>query len=150
MAASTAKIILQAASTAVAAAGALSYGTAAKQQAAFNAQQQQMEAARRREIAAAEASDFRKRQGKLLARQRALLGAAGVDPGSGTPLLVAEELAGEIELNALRIRAGGESEATRLENAAALSRAEGGAAQTAGLLRAGSLLLDGASKVFDG
>jgi len=126
--------------------GTLSAAKAAKDQAEFNARQQQMEAARRRQIAALEASDFRKRQGRLLARQRALLGAAGVDPGSGTPLLVAEDTAGEIELNALRIRAGGESEATRLDNAAALSRAEGRAAQTAGYLRAGSLLFQGAAK----
>ena len=131
------------AGTALSAFGALSSGAAAQKQAQFNARQAQQEAQRRDQIATTEASDFRKRQAHVLARQRALMGASGLDPGSGTPLLVAGETAGEIELQARRILAGGQAEATRLRNQATLSRASGRAARTAGVLRGGALLLQG-------
>ena len=76
------------------------------------------------------------------------MGASGVDPATGSPLLVSEDIAGEVELQAQRIRAGGEVRATRLEQQAQLSRLQGRQAQTGGFLRAGSLLLSGAGRTF--
>ena len=141
--AATIKAIASLAGAAVSAVGAVSQGAAAQKQARFNARQAELEAQRRDQIARAEAGAFRKQQSKLLARQRALLGASGLDPGSGTPLLVAGETAGEVELQARRILAGGQAEATRLRNQATLERASGRAARTAGVLRGGALLLQG-------
>ena len=147
VAAATVKAIATLVGAAVSAVGAVSQGAAAKKQASFNARQAELEAQRRDQIARAEAGAFRKQQSKLLARQRALLGASGLDPGSGTPLLVAGETAGEVELQARRILAGGQAEATRLRNQATLERVSGRAARTTGFLRGGSLLLKGVGDV---
>jgi hypothetical protein len=57
-------------------------------------------------------------------------------------------MAGEIELQALRIRHGGEVNATRLEQQAMLQRMAGGAAATGGWVRGGSLLLTGVTSAY--
>ena len=57
---------------------------------------------------------------------------------------------GERELQALRIRSGGELRSTRLEQQANLTAFAGRAARQASFFRAGSLLLSGASKSFSG
>ncbi len=98
--------------------------------------------------AAADEEDFRRKQSFILAARRAALGAAGVDPSSGSPLLVSEDFAGEVELQALRIRSGGETTATRLEQQAVLQRFTGRAARRQGFVRGGGLLLSGAGKAF--
>lgn len=71
-----------------------------------------------------------------------------VDPSSGSPLLVSEDFAGEAELQALRIRTGGEVTATRAEQQATLQRFQGRAAQRSGFIRGGALLISGAGKAF--
>jgi len=57
-------------------------------------------------------------------------------------------LAAESEFEALRLRAGGELRATRLEQQAVLERAGGAAASRAGFMRGGALLLSGAGSAF--
>lgn len=133
------------ASGVMAATGAVQSAGAAQRQAQFTARQARFEAERRGQIAEAEASDFEKRQRRLLAFQRAMMGASNVDPGSGTPLLVAGETAGQIELGRQRILAGGKAEATHLDNRARLDRLRGRSARTGGFLRAGALLLSSAA-----
>ena len=64
-------------------------------------------------------------------------------------MLVSEDFAGEAELQALRIRTGGEVTATRLEQQAGLERFRGRSSRRAGFVRGGSLLLSGAAKAFD-
>jgi len=125
------------------AAGSIQQGQAAKAQSKFQAAINDQQAARERLISAGEEQDFRRQQSALLAERRAAMGKSGIDIGKGTPLLAASDFAAETELQAQRIRAGGETQATRLEQQAALTRAGGRAAQQRGLFRAGSTLLSG-------
>ena len=68
----------------------------------------------------------------------------------GSPLLVSEDFAAEVEFQALRIRSGGELRATRAEQQAVLQRFQGRAARSAGFVRGGALLITGAGKSFGG
>ena len=128
--------------------GAARQGQAAQQQANFQAAILRQQAESDRQKAAAEEEDFRRAQSRDFATRRAGLGASGVVPAAGSPLLVSEDFVGESELQALRIRAGGEVTATRLEQQAVLQRFKGRAARSAGVTRGGALLLSGAGKVF--
>ena len=132
----------------ISAIGAVQQGNAARSQANLQAQVLQQQAGRDRQQAAADEADFRTRQSRVLAARRAALGASGVDPSSGSPLLVSQDFAGETELQALRIRTGGEVQATRAEQQAQLQRFQGRAAQTSGFIRGGSLLVGGTAKAF--
>jgi hypothetical protein len=69
---------------------------------------------------------------------------SGVQLDTGDPLLTEQDFGGEVELQALKIRNGGEVRGTRLEQSAALARAKGDAAMTGSYFRAGSLLVGGA------
>lgn len=130
-------------SAGVSAAGAIAQGQQAKAQAKFQAAVNEQQAARTRQISAGQEEDFRRRQSRLFAERRAALGAAGVEAGTGTPLLTFGDFAAETELQALRIRSGGQTQATRLEQQASLTRAGGRAARRRGFFRAGSSLLSG-------
>ncbi len=136
-------LAMMAAATAVSAVGSIQAGQAAKNQANVQAAIYGQQAERERQVAAANEVDFRRQQAKQMASRRAIMGASGVDPGSGSPLLVSEDFAGEIELQALRIRNGGEVSATRLDQQATLTRAAGNQDQTSSYFRAGSSLLQG-------
>lgn len=133
---------------AVSAAGAVAQGNAAAGQAKFQAAVQRQQATHEREIAAGWERDFRRDQSALFAERRARMGATGVEGGTGSALLASEDFAREAELQALRIRAGGDVAATRLRQQAQLTRAGGQAAQAAGFMRAGSSLLTGAGRAF--
>ncbi len=142
--------------------GALKQGQAAKetgklqekladQQATVTEQQAQSE----RVVAGQQEGDFRRQQSALMARRRAILGGSGIDQATGSPLLVSEDFRRETELQALRIRAGGEISATRLEQQAGFQRFQGSLlrfagdnALVAGRIRAGSSLLTGAGTAF--
>lgn len=134
------------ATAALSAASAISQGISAKNQADTQAAINEQQAMREKQVSAGEERDFRRKQSRLLAERRAGLGASGVEIGTGTPLLAASDFAAETELQALRIRSGGDIRATRLEQGAQLTRAAGRAKQRQGLFRAGSSLLSGASK----
>lgn len=132
----------------IGAVGAIGQGMAAGQQAKLQSSVLAQQATSEREQAGASEDDFRRRQSRVMAARRAALGASGVDSATGSPLLVSEDMAGEAELQALRIRHGGEVRATRLEQQAQLARLQGKSAQTGGLLRGGSLLVSGAGRAF--
>jgi len=143
-----AQIAFTAVSTGVGIAGAIQEGQNASKQASFQAEVQRQQAMRERQQAAADASDAQRNSSALLARRRAMLGGAGVEGGAGSPLLASEDFAGEAELQAQRIRSGGEARATRLEQSATLQGFAGRNAKTSGFIRGGSLLLSGAGKSF--
>lgn len=136
------------AGAAVSAVGAVQQGQAQQAQANLQAEIAGQQAAQARQQAAAREEDFRRNQSRVLAARRAALGASGVDPQAGSPLLVAEDFASEAELQAFRIRAGGEVTATRAEQQANLLRFQGDAAARAGFTRGGALLVSGAGKAF--
>ena len=131
----------------VGAVGAISSGRAQASAANTQAQIQQQQATRERQNAAAQEEDFRRRASRLKAERRAGLGAQGVT-GEGTPLLVDEDIAAEAELQALRIRNGGQVNETRLRQQAGLTAAGGAAKRKAGFFRAGASLLSGLNEAF--
>lgn len=149
--ASTAATIAAAAAIAsagVGAYGAIQQGQQAAAQSRFQSAVMRQQAERERMEAGAAEDDFRRQQSRLFARRRALLGGTGVDPATGSPLLTSQDFAAETELQALRIRSGGQVRATRLEQSADLERMRGRNAQTGSYFRAGSLLLSGAGRAY--
>lgn len=135
--------------TLLSAAGSLAAGRAEARTAEFNAAMAQQQAVRERDIARREAEDHRRRNGRLLATARARRAGSGVT-SEGSPLMVDEAGAAEIELGARNILAGGAAAAYRYRQSAALDRARAGSARTAGLLRAGTTLLTAANRGASG
>lgn len=130
----------------VGAIGMVQAGNAQKKSADMQATVMGQQADYERQKAARDEEDYRRDASALAAQQRALLGAAGVDTSTGTPLLLQENLAGEAEYQALKIRSGGELAATRMEQQSTIVRYEGKQAQRAAYFGAGATLLGGASK----
>jgi hypothetical protein len=95
-----------------------------------------------REGAAAleEEKDFRAREKRLLATGRVARAVSGITE-EGSPLLVASDLAGEIEEEAMKIRHGGELRQRRMGQQADLSLRQGRRAMGAALVRGGGSLL---------
>lgn len=141
----------------VSAMGAIQQGKAAQQSANFQqqilnrqAETQRQQADRERQLAEQNETTFRRDQSRAMARRRAIMGGSGVDTSTGSPLLANDDFAGEVEFAALNIRNQGEVGATRLEQQAGLTEAEGSLAQLKGkqarqasFFRAGSSLLGG-------
>lgn len=128
--------------------GAIAEGRASEKQSKFQADVGKQQATRERQISEAEETDFRRRNRALLASKRAAMGASGVDISAGSPLLAFGDFAAEAELQAQRIRSGGEVRATRLEQQAELDKMAGRQAKRRGFSRAGASLLSGASRAF--
>ena len=135
-----------AAGAAISAFGAVQQGRAANQEAQFQSDILKQQAERESTISRQNEEDFRRGAFADLATRKA--GLSGVEPGSGSPLLASEDFAGEVELQALRLRSGGEVRATRLQQQASLVRTRGQNARTAGFIRGGSLLLTGGGQAF--
>ena len=137
--------------TGISAVSAISQGQQQGRMMGYQAAVQEQQAAREREIAAQQASEFERKQSDLMAKRRAALGATGVQPGTGSPLLVSQDFAAETQYQKLLLEAGGEDRATRLEQSAALSRMGGKSKRAAGFARGGALLFQGASEsgLFD-
>lgn len=115
-------------------AGSMMAAQAQQKQAKTEANILREQAERERQQAAADSAEFRDQQARVLAQRRAVMGGSGVDLSTGSPLLAAEDFAGEAELQALKIRNGGEVRSTRLQQQAALTRMEGNAAATASIM----------------
>lgn len=128
--------------------GSIQQGNTAAAQADLQAQILRQQAKSERQQARANESQFRGDQSRAQASRRAALGASGVDPSTGSPLAVSVDIAGETELQALRIRHGGEVRSTRLQQQALLQSFAGSAAQQQGRIRAGAELIKGAGKAF--
>lgn len=143
---STTAAILTAASTAFSVVGSISQGAAERKRAKQQAEIYEQQARRNAEIAAQKERDFRKKNRAAAARIRAAAGARGIDIGSGSPLLSAEDFAREAEIQALRIRKGGEVAYTRGMQQADLTRQAGESAFRSGLFKAGGSLLKGGAR----
>lgn len=133
------------AGAAVSAAGSIAAGQAQANAAEFNAEMAQQQAERERLIAEREVQDHRRRNSRLLAASRARRAGSGVT-SQGSPLLVDEATAAEIELGAQDILTGGAARAYGYQQEAALSRARASSARTGAFFSAGSTLLTGVSK----
>ncbi len=127
------------------AAAAISAGQAEANAAEFNADMAQQQAERERQIADREAKDYRRSQSRLLAASRARRAGSGVT-SQGSPLLVDEATAAEIELGAQDILSSGANKAYGYQSEAALSRARASSARTGSYLKAGGTLLTAAGQ----
>lgn len=136
--------------TAVSAAATVGSGVMSFQQARSQAKAQEQQAAFARQQAEIDANEFRRRQRRLLGTARATRGATGVDLLSGSPLLVDDETIDEIVFQTERIRQGGDITATRLEQQAGYTRAQGTSALAGSVLSAGGTFLtsDAGSGMF--
>ena len=94
--------------------------------------------------AARVAGEIRQREiQRILGSQQARLGASGVIPSEGSPLIVQMESASQGELDLARIRYQGETQGRGYESAAILQGFYSKQARTAGQVGAGSSLLTG-------
>lgn len=141
----TIALIVALAGTGVAVAGTIQSGRAQAKMAEYNAQVAKREAQVAEQNAAYEEAMHRKEGARLMATQRARYAKSGVT-SSGSPLLVMEDTAAEIERDALAIRYGGNVAAANARSSATLSRLTGSQAKTASYYSAGSSLLTGISK----
>lgn len=132
----------------LAAAGSAAGGIDADKQASFKAADQRQQGAREKQIAEDQEEDFRRQQSRVAAANRAAGGQSGVDLSSGSSLLAMSDFESEVELNALRIRAGGDTSQARANTQAALTSAAGTSAKRRGFIRAGSSLLSGGANTF--
>lgn len=115
----------------------------------YNARVAENEAQETR-AAGVEAENIQRRKtALLLSKQRAQLGAAGVELGTGSALQLQEDTVTLGEADALRIRSNFEAKVGSLETGAALTRSQGAFAESIGKARAAGTLLSGAGKVID-
>lgn len=140
---------LQAATAAFSAVSSIQQGQDAKRQANYQAQVAEQQAAQSRQIAAGQEDEHRRQQARLEAAGRARMGASGATM-SGTPSLLAEELMEEGELQALKIRYGGDVQSARAQQEAAMMRYQGKQAERQGYTRAGASLLSGLGSAWGG
>lgn len=134
-------------------------GRAAEQQARaqaawydYNAKVAQREAEAERQAVAFETKQQKRTAEQLLARQRALVGKAGVTM-EGSPLLIAEDTAAQLALDAAMIRTTGARRAAAFRSQSILDISKAGAARTAaagyrraGVWGAGASILGGAAQ----
>jgi protein-disulfide isomerase-like protein with CxxC motif len=125
---------------------AMSAGQAAEDSAEYNAQVLEAEAKAAQAKAAADEAQQREEAEALKSRQKALFLNSGVDIQSGTALAVLGAQAGDMELDALTIRAGGNAAAIKAKNQAAFYRMGGAQSKNGSYWNAGSSLLSGAGK----
>ncbi len=137
--------VIAIAAAGVAAAGAIQQGRAQKKIGEFNAKLAEREAERAREVARFKEKQLREEGRAFRSKQIAAAASQGRDVTEGSPLLLRQETAEDIELDALAVRFQGSAEAARLEGEARLSRFRGKQAQTASFFKAGTTLLGGAA-----
>ncbi len=155
-----AAIVLAGVGVGVAAYGQYEQGKTAQAQAKaqsawnmYNAKVAQREAEAEQKAAAFESKQQKRAAKTLLARQRALIGATGVEM-EGSPLLVAEDTAAELAKEAVNIRLTGQRRVAAFKSQSILdvSKASAAKAQAAGfgraaIIGAGSTILQGAAQI---
>ena len=114
----------------------------------YNARVDENEAQRTREVGVEAENVHRRKAAALLSEQRAQLGAAGVELGSGSPLQLQEDTVALGEADALRIRSNYEAKAESLETGAGLTRSKGDAAKTFADKKSAGTILGAAGKVL--
>lgn len=140
--AAPALIAMMAISTAVSVASAVMQGQQASRAAKYNARVAENNAIAARQTAEFEEARQRQRASRVLASQRAALGASGVAL-EGSPLLAMADSAEQAELDALAIRYSGSVEEARHKSQAAADRLQASAARRAGYFGAATSLLRG-------
>jgi hypothetical protein len=115
----------------------------------YNARVAENEAEATRTAGVEEENIKRRQTAELLSKQRAQLGAAGVDIGSGSAFQLQQDVETAGEADALRIRSNVESRVGALKTGASLTRQQGEFAQTAGSAAAAGTILGGTADILD-
>ena len=139
--------IMMAVSTAFAAKSAIDQGRFAEGTGRYNARVAENEAQETRRVGTEAENIQRQKTAILLSKQRAQIGAAGIELGSGSALQLQKDTATLGEADALRIRSNYERRAAGLETGAELTLAQGEMAATAGVSKAAGTLLSGAASI---
>jgi hypothetical protein len=113
------------------------YNAAASDQAALDAQRD----------ARIKANTQRAENDRIKARQRTLYAKAGVVSGTGSPLMVQVQQAGELEMAALEQEQIGNADAAKLRTQAVIDRMAGRSARSAGRMNAFATVLQGAGQM---
>ena len=135
------------AGTAMSAVGQIQAGQSQSEWNNYNAAVAERDTMAARDTADIEASRKRRETQKLLGKQRALYGKAGVT-FEGSPLELMEETAAEGELDAMMIQWEGGQRSQKYVDEATLSRMKGKSAKTASYYGAGSSLLTGGAQTY--
>ena len=127
--------------------GSIAAGVAQNNVAKYNAQVAENNATAERQRAAYEAGMIEDDKQRVIGAQRAGGVSAGLDITQGTPIAVLGDSAKSAELDILARKYSGEAQATAYQNDARRMRAEGKAAQTAGIIGGFSSILGGFGKM---
>jgi len=122
-------------------------GKASQKMSEYNARLAEAKGKQEKELATEEERRFRAKGEREKARLRVLFGKAGVDM-TGTPLLMMEDAAGEIERDAQTIRQGGQIRAWDWRQQSKADRFRGRIARRAGAWNAGATLATGAARAY--
>ncbi len=133
---------IAAAGSAVSAFGAIQQGQQASAAASYNAQAESQRATQQLQASQSQAQIVDQQNREKLGEAASAFGAAGVDM-SGTPLSVMSSLASKGELNKQLTLYQGKLGALASTNQAALDTAQGNAAASGSIIKAGSTLLTG-------
>ena len=115
----------------------------------YNARVAENEAQEVRSAGVEAENSQRRKTANLLSKQRAQLGASGVELGSGSALQLQEDTVNLGEADALRIRSNYESRAKALETGSVLTRGQGEFAESAGKNKSFGTILSGGAKFMD-
>lgn len=127
--------------------GQIQQGEEAKRAAEANARMAKMAAADARYRGGVQAGQARMQGSQVVAQQQALLGASGVDTGTGTAAQMAAVTRASAEVDALTLRNNAARQAYGLEAQADEMKRQGNAAQSAARWGAAGSLLGGAGQV---
>ena len=143
----TPTLLLTAASTVMGAMQARAQGKYQEGVAKYNARVAENQAQETRRVGTEKEHLQRLRPARLLSKQRAQLGAAGVLLGTGSAAQIQEDTLTLGEADALRIRQTTEAQVGALETGAELTRSQGEMAAAAGKSKAIGTLLGGAASM---
>lgn len=138
------------ASTVLAAGGAAYSGQQQKKMANYQAAQAEADADASKAAAKVEAERIRKAGREQAAAANASLAASGVETGEGTALRITSGITEDSEQDAYQTILNGANSASRLQAQAQADRFSGNNAATAGYINAGSSLLSGGAKAYNG
>ncbi|UTJ53346.1 hypothetical protein NLZ12_06385 [Klebsiella pneumoniae] len=138
------------ASTVLAAGGAAYSGQQQKKMANYQAAQAEADADASKAAAKVEAERIRKAGREQAAAANASLAASGVETGEGTALRITSGITEDSEQDAYQTILNGANSASRLQAQAQADRFSGNNAATAGYIDAGSSLLSGGAKAYNG
>jgi len=145
----TIAVVATTASTAFSVVNTMQQTREKKAAAAYNTRVAENEAQTIRNQATEAENAQRLKTQRLLSKQRAQLGAAGVDLGSGSALQLQEDTLTLGEADALRIRRTGDSRFDASMREGELETAKGSLAETQGMFDIGGSLLSGTGNILE-